>query len=345
MVHKSLSGPDFAEWYVRGLPWRSKLRDKGCLWCVLGSWSWSNARRCWSCDLRCGMGMDVVGVYARVEGWVLVFLGGSKREMVRMRRRQVLYWCVVRGIGRLVLGGCKIARKGEVEFGGSRSWVGNGMLETGMIGDSGAVGGIGGGLSRWHHLRTSLTLAITVSSVDFLEEVKASKNFQSNGYELTIKDKGDTYLGMDIKFTPSAVSISMPGYIDKMLQRFRPSYLLPSHRPSHAPGKYTIPVFRRIQHVEIDDSPMLSPSQTKELQAIVGTLLYYARAVDPTLLPIANELAWQQATPTTKALTAANRALSYCAGHMTNSITYNACDMILFGHVDASYLLSRSDCE
>jgi hypothetical protein len=136
---------------------------------------------------------------------------------------------------------------------------------------------------------------------------------QSNGYELTIKGKGDTcYLGMDIKFTPRTISIFMSGYIEKMLQRFRPSYLLPSHRPSHTPGKYTTPVYRRIQqYVEIDDSPTLSPSQTKELQAIVGPLLYYARAVDPTLLPIANELASQQATPTTKALTAANRALSY----------------------------------
>jgi hypothetical protein len=137
------------------------------------------------------------------------------------------------------------------------------------------------------------------------------------------------------------VTLSMPGYIEKMLKRFRLDYLHPSHRPSRTPGKYTIPVYRCIQHVEIDDSPSLSPSQKSELQAIVGTILYYARAVDPTLLPIANELASQQATPTTKVLTAANRPLSYCAGHMENSITYNACDMILFGDVDASYL-SRS---
>jgi hypothetical protein len=147
---------------------------------------------------------------------------------------------------------------------------------------------------------------------------------QSIGYELTIKEKGDTHLGMDITFTPTFIIISMPGYIEKMLQRFRPNFLLPSHRPSHTPGKYTIPVFRRIQHVEIDDSSTLSPAQTEELQAIFGALLNYARAVDPTLLPIANELASQQANPTTKALIAANQALSYCAGHMTNSNTYNA---------------------
>ncbi len=51
--------------------------------------------------------------------------------MVRIRRRRVLYWCVVIGIGRLVLGGCRMARKGNVEFGGSKSWGGTGMLVTG----------------------------------------------------------------------------------------------------------------------------------------------------------------------------------------------------------------------
>ena len=120
-------------------------------------------------ELGCGMGMEVVGVYARVEGWVLV-LGGSKREMVKMRRRRVLYWWVVRGIGRLVLGGCKIARNGDVEFGGSRSWAGTAMLDTGLVDEIGTMGGIrGGGVPRRHHLRTSETLAMTVSSVGFLE--------------------------------------------------------------------------------------------------------------------------------------------------------------------------------
>jgi hypothetical protein len=98
---------------------------------------------------------------------------GSKREMVKMRRRRVLYWLVVRGIGRLVLGGCKIARNEDVEFGGSRSWVGTGMLDTGIVYETGTVGGIGGDVPRQHHLRTLVTLALTVSSVGFLEEVKA----------------------------------------------------------------------------------------------------------------------------------------------------------------------------
>jgi hypothetical protein len=39
-------------------------------------------------------------------------------------------------------------------------------------------------------------------------------------YELTIKPTGDTYLGMNIVFGPDRISLSMPGYIDKALQRF-----------------------------------------------------------------------------------------------------------------------------
>jgi hypothetical protein len=164
---------------------------------------------------------------------------------------------------------------------------------------------------------------------------------RANDYELTIKTTGDTYLGMNISFGPDRVTLSMPGYIDKALQRFRPHYLLPTHRAAATPGKYHAAIYPRIQLVKEDKSPLLTPTQRTEIQAIVGTLLYYARAVDPSLLPIANEIASQQANPTQKVLTAANRALSYASSRRDNCITYYACDMHLFLHVDASYL-SRS---
>jgi hypothetical protein len=88
-------------------------------------------------------------------------------------------------------------------------------------------------------------------------------------YELTVKPTGDTYLLMNIDFIPTFVSISMPGYVDKMLKRFRPHYLLPSHRPTQTPGPYSIPVYSKVQHAIIDNSPPLSTDQRKELQAIV----------------------------------------------------------------------------
>jgi hypothetical protein len=120
---------------------------------------------------------------------------------------------------------------------------------------------------------------------------------KTNDYLLTIKDDGITYLGMTIKFnrTLDTVNISMPGYLEKALTRLRPHYLLPSHRAARTPGRYIPPNYgsKLPQLASEDPTDFLSPEEKKEIQAIVGTILYYARAVDPTLLPIANEIASQ----------------------------------------------------
>ena len=140
-----------------------------------------------------------------------------------------------------------------------------------------------------------------------------------------------TSTGMNIAFNTqrTAVTLSMPGYVSKMLTRFRPQYLNPSHRPAYTPGRYIAPIYgnKSPQTTTHDTSSTLDATQRTELQAIIGTLLYYARAVDPSLLPIANELASKQARPTIQVMRAANRALSYCAGHPNMCITYYACDM------------------
>ncbi len=63
MVHKILSGPDFAEAYVSGLPLVSKLRVKGLSLMFHGELElelelWDSP----ALELGCGMGMEVVGV-------------------------------------------------------------------------------------------------------------------------------------------------------------------------------------------------------------------------------------------------------------------------------------------
>ena len=167
------------------------------------------------------------------------------------------------------------------------------------------------------------------------------QTLEQHEYKLKVRPLGDLYLGMKILFDRQkhTVAISMPGYIRKMLLRFRPQFLLQGHRAPRTPGVYIAPSFsKKPQIAFIDKSEKLSPTLVTELQAIIGTLLYYARAVDPTLLPIANELASQQANATRRILNAANRALSYCAAHSDNQITYHACDMVLHAFADASYL-------
>ncbi len=135
----------------------------------------------------------------------------------------------------------------------------------------------------------------------------------------------------------------MPEYTTKMLTGFRPHYLNPGHRAAKTPGIYIPPSYgqKEPQLAEVDSSALLSPAHKLEIQGVVWTVLYYARAVDPTLLPVANKIASQQANPTIKVLQATNRLLSYCTAHRNNGLTYHACDMALHIHVDASYL-SRS---
>ncbi len=70
-------------------------------------------------------------------------------------------------------------------------------------------------------------------------------------------------------------------------------YLIPGYRLAKTPGRYIPPSYTNTpQVVFVDTTDKLNTTLITELQAIIGTLLYYARAVDPTLLTIANELAY-----------------------------------------------------
>ena len=84
--------------------------------------------------------------------------------------------------------------------------------------------------------------------------------------------------------------------------------------------------------------PPLHSTDLKTLQQILGTLLYYARAIDNTMLVAISTLASVQATGTKATLNAAIHLLNYCATHPDAKIRFTASDMILHVHSDASYL-------
>jgi hypothetical protein len=90
--------------------------------------------------------------------------------------------------------------------------------------------------------------------------------------------------------------------------------------------------------VAADTSAPLNKAEIKRVQDIVGTLLYYARAVDPTLLTALSAIAARQANGTRDVYNACHQLLDYVATHPNAGIRYQACDMILAVHTDASYL-------
>jgi hypothetical protein len=66
--------------------------------------------------------------------------------------------------------------------------------------------------------------------------------------------------------------------------------------------------------------------------------MYYARAVDPTVLMPLNDIATEQTKATEKTQAATNQMLDYLATHPDATIRHHASDMIFHIHSDASYL-------
>ena len=131
-------------------------------------------------------------------------------------------------------------------------------------------------------------------------------------YELTIRWEGERYLGMTIHFDRIArhVELGIPGYIAKVIQRFAPLLTI----GARSPGIYTSPRYGQAstQTPTVDNSPRVSPAEQLHLQGLIGALLYYCLAVDPTGLPVVTTaLASAQSRATHETLAAANRLLSY----------------------------------
>jgi hypothetical protein len=130
--------------------------------------------------------------------------------------------------------------------------------------------------------------------------------------------------------------ISMPGYVSNVLSKFQ--HDSPKH-PQHTPSRYVTPVYgANTQYATKDETPPLTAKQCLTIQKVTGSVLYYARAVDPTVLMPLNDIATEQTKATEKTQAATNQMLDYLATHPDATIRYHASDMILHIHSDASYL-------
>ena len=75
----------------------------------------------------------------------------------------------------------------------------------------------------------------------------------------------------------------------------------------------------------------------KRIQCIIGSLLYYAQAVDNKLLATLSAISSQQEKATENTAKAVNQHLDYVATYPSDGITYHARDMILAAHSDAVF--------
>ena len=103
--------------------------------------------------------------------------------------------------------------------------------------------------------------------------------------------KGELFCGvhLDWDYKNRTVRLSMPDYARNALIKFgHPTPAKPQHSPYQAsPVNYS----SKQQEPLSDDSPPLSPSQIKLIQQMVGTFLFFGRAVNPTLAAALSSIA------------------------------------------------------
>jgi len=159
-------------------------------------------------------------------------------------------------------------------------------------------------------------------------------------YVMTVDWTGSKYVGLTIQHDEDnrTISISMPTYIAKAMVRFNINAMT---KAVHSPSKY-IPMryhnsSTKPQVTQIDSSNPINVERQKWIQAAVGVILFYARAVDPTMLMAVNKLASRQANPTEEVEDEAKHLLQYAATHPIAITTFRATDMKYRITSDASY--------
>jgi hypothetical protein len=129
---------------------------------------------------------------------------------------------------------------------------------------------------------------------------------------------------------------SMPGYVSNVLSKFQHDS---SKHPQHTPSRYVTPVYSaKTQYATKDETPPITAQQCLTIQKVTGSVLYYAIAVDPTVLMPLNDIATEQTKATEKTQAATNQMLDYLATQPDATVRYHASDIILNIHSDASYL-------
>ena len=195
----------------------------------------------------------------------------------------------------------------------------------------------------WKHETRPITFTLVVDdfAVKCTDRADAEHlmNALKENYSVSEDWEGKKYCGiqLDWDYVNRTCDLSMPGYILRALQRFQ--HEMPPQL-QHSPHEWQKPNYgAKTQYAQREDNtPLLNADDTKRVQEVLGTLLYYARAVDPTMLVAIGTIATQQTKGTMATMQAIEQLLNYCATHPDAIIRYHASDMCLHIDSDASYL-------
>ena len=183
----------------------------------------------------------------------------------------------------------------------------------------------------YHHTHGPIAFSLVVDDfgVEYTHKRDAEHllSILSAKYPMKSDWTGEHYLGMTLKWTYARthkdrnVQLSMSGYVHDSLILF--GHLLTT--PTHSASLYTSPVYVKHQQMApITKATTFTEKEVKRLQKTYNRFLYYALAINPTMMHALNNLATQITT----------------GPHPNSSITCHASDVTLTCDISAAYLVA-----
>jgi hypothetical protein len=196
----------------------------------------------------------------------------------------------------------------------------------------------------WYHKTRpiSFTLVVDDFGVKYVGKEHADHLIAclaKSKYKLTEDWKGNLYCGitLDWNYKMRHIDISMPGYIKKKLHEYGHAHPTRLQTCPYSPEPKTYGA-KAQSPIPNDDSKPLDKKGILKIQKIVGSILYYARAVDSTVLIGLSSIAAEQTKATEKTHARCLQLLDYLASNPDAKIRFHKSDMIMNIHSDASYL-------
>ena len=194
----------------------------------------------------------------------------------------------------------------------------------------------------WKHdwRPVQFTLVVDDFGVKYVGEEHALhlKQTLTADYAVTTEWDGKRYIGitLDWDYKRRQVHLSMPGYIQKALKQFQ--HIAPSKQQQPYPSASINYGAKKQYATQQSSAPLIDAKGKKFIQQVCGKFLFLGRAVDSTLLCPISAIASQSSKPTEETMRQTKQLLDYIATQEEAVLTYNASDMKLAVHSDASYL-------
>ena len=196
----------------------------------------------------------------------------------------------------------------------------------------------------WRHRWRQILFVLIVDDfgIEYVDTVDAEHLLTAlrNHYTITADWSGTKFSGMDLMwdYTARTCRATMNGYITEVRARYgHPTPTKPVHSP-HLHRDIIYGAKEQYATTDIDTTPPLDTAGIKWCQGVIGSLLFYARAVDNKLLMTISAIGASQASATENTRNEINKLLDYCATYPSDGITYRASNMVLAAHSDASFL-------